>query len=148
MAKEIKTQIIINASAEKVWAVLTDFNNYPKWNPFIRSLTGNVVVGSIIEAKLQAPKASAMTVKPKVLAFDKNKEFRWRGQLLMPGIFTGEHKFEIIDNKNGSCTFIQSEKFTGILVPFFKKMLDSSTTDGFNLMNRALKQRTEQKDGI
>ena len=28
MAKEIKTQIVINASPEKVWAILTDFNNF------------------------------------------------------------------------------------------------------------------------
>ena len=29
MAKEIKTQIVINATPEKVWAVLTNFRNIP-----------------------------------------------------------------------------------------------------------------------
>jgi len=28
-AKEIKTEILINATPEKVWAILTDFENYP-----------------------------------------------------------------------------------------------------------------------
>jgi uncharacterized protein YndB with AHSA1/START domain len=42
MAKEIKTEILINASPDKVWAILTDFDNYPSWNPFITSLKGEV----------------------------------------------------------------------------------------------------------
>jgi uncharacterized membrane protein len=33
--KEIHTEIEINAPAEKVWRVLTDFAAYPEWNPFV-----------------------------------------------------------------------------------------------------------------
>ncbi len=144
MAKQIKTQITIHAPAQKIWQVLTDFKKYNEWNPFITSITGNVAVNNIISAKLQPPASKGMTVKPRVLIFSANKEFKWRGQLLMPGVFTGEHKFEIIDNHNGSCTFIQSENFTGILLPFFKKMLDGATTQGFILMNEALKKMAEK----
>ena len=32
--REIKTQIEINAAPERVWAVLTDFQQTPSWNPF------------------------------------------------------------------------------------------------------------------
>lgn len=38
MAKEIKTEIVINASPEKIWAILKDFDKYPAWNPFIKSV--------------------------------------------------------------------------------------------------------------
>jgi hypothetical protein len=48
-------------------------------------------------------------------------------------------------NGKGTTTFIQSEKFRGILVPFFKKMLDKNTTNGFDLMNQKLKEMVEQK---
>ena len=34
--KEIHTEIEINAPAEKIWKVLTDFAAYPEWNPFVR----------------------------------------------------------------------------------------------------------------
>lgn len=144
MAKEIKTQIVINASPEKVWAVLTNFDKYPEWNPFIKSIKGSVKVGSKIIARLEPPEAKGMTFKPKVLAFDSQKEFRWMGHLLFPGLFDGEHKFELIDNHDGTTTFIQSEKFKGILVPLFKKMLDTNTVNGFNLMNQKLKELSEQ----
>jgi len=143
--KELKTEILINTTPQKVWAILVDFKNYHEWNPFITSITGNVVVGSKITARLEPPKASGMTFKPKVLVFEKNKELRWLGNLLFPGLFDGEHKFELIDNGNGTTTFKQSEKFRGILVPLFKKMLDINTTNGFNLMNQKLKELAEQK---
>ncbi len=144
MAKEIKTQIVINASTEKVWQVLTNTQQFPKWNPFIKSINGDLVVGKKITVRLEPPKAKGMTFKPTILAFEKNKEFRWLGHLLFPGLFDGEHKFELIDNKNGTTTFIQSEKFKGILVPLFAKMLDNSTTDGFTQMNKKLKELAEK----
>ncbi len=145
MSKEIKTEILINATAEKVWSILTDFDKYPDWNPFIKSITGKVLVGNKITARLEPPEAKGMTFKPKVLIFEKNKEFRWIGHLMFPGLFDGEHKFELIDNGNGTTTFIQSEMFGGILVPLFKKMLDENTFNGFKLMNEKLKELAEQK---
>lgn len=144
MAKEIKTEILIMASPAKVWSILTNFEQYPNWNPFIKSLTGEVAVGNKIKARIEPPGAKGMTFKPRVLAFDTHKEFRWLGHLLFPGLFDGEHKFELIDNGDGSTTFRQSEKFKGILVPLFKKMLDVNTLDGFNQMNQALKTLAEQ----
>ena len=145
MAKEIKTEILIHATPEKVWVVLTDFDNYKNWNPFIQSITGEVAVGNTITARLEPPGARGMTIRPKVLAFTPNKELRWLGHLLVPGLFDGEHSFELIDKGNGTTTFRETEKFTGILIPFFENMLDNNTTNGFNLMNQKLKESAEQK---
>jgi hypothetical protein len=50
MAKEIKTEILINANTEKVWSIFSDFKNYPNWNPFIKFLAGRVEVGKKITA--------------------------------------------------------------------------------------------------
>ncbi|MDY9920045.1 MAG: SRPBCC family protein [Proteiniphilum sp.] len=46
MAKEIRTEIIIRATSEKIWDILTDFENYPNWNPFITFIKGKVEEGS------------------------------------------------------------------------------------------------------
>jgi hypothetical protein len=143
MYKEIKTEILINTTPDKVWSILTDFDNYPNWNPFIKSIKGNVAVGNIIIIRMEPPGANGMTFKPKILVFETNKEFRWIGHLMFPGLFDGEHKFELIDNRNGTTTFTQSEKFNGILVSLFKKMLDINTVNGFNQMNQKLKTLAE-----
>ncbi len=146
--KELKTEILIYTTPQKVWAILSDFQNYHVWNPFIRSIKGNIAVGSKITARLEPPEANGMTFTPKILVFEKDKELRWIGHLLFPGLFDGEHKFELIDNENGTTTFRQSEKFGGIFVPFFKKLLDINTTNGFNLMNQKLKELAEQNINI
>lgn len=144
MAKEIKTEILINATPEKVWSILTNFEQYSNWNPFIKSIKGNVSVGNKITARIEPPESKGMTFQPKILTFKTNKELKWLGHVLFPGLFDGEHKFELIDNENGTTTFIQSEKFNGILVPLFKKMLDVNTVKGFNEMNTKLKELAEQ----
>jgi hypothetical protein len=144
MTKEIKTEIVIHATPETIWAVLTDLKNYPNWNPFIKSITGQLSVGNTLIVQIEPPEASGMTFKPKVLAFETNKEIRWLGHLLFPGLFDGEHKLQLIDNRNGTTTFLQSEKFSGLLVFLFKKMLDHNTKNGFVLMNKKLKEIAEK----
>ncbi len=145
MAIEIKAEILINAQPEKVWAILTDFKSYPNWNPFIKSIKGDVKVGNKITARIEPPEAKGMTFKPKVLCYETNKELRWLGHLLFAGLFDGEHKFELIDNGDGTTTFRQSEKFNGLLVPLFKKQLNTNTKNGFAAMNMKLKELAEQK---
>ena len=147
MKKEIRTEVMIQAAPERIWEIITDFKNYAGWNPFIKSITGEVKVGEKIVVRLEPPGAKGMTFKPKVLVFDKNREFRWIGRLLFPGLFDGEHRFELIDNGNGTTTFIHAERFSGILVRMLSKMLDGSTKNGFEAMNRRLKEEAEKQDG-
>lgn len=132
------------ADADSIWKVLSDFKNYDKWNPFIVSIKGEQKAGSRIEVKIKQPGGNAMKLKPEVLAFNKPSEFRWKGHLFFAGLFDGEHIFEIFGNPDGSCRFVQREKFGGILIPLFNKMLDTKTIDGFRLMNNALKKQAEQ----
>ena len=139
MAKHIKTSITINAGKEEIWKVLTDFESYPKWNSFIKSVSGEVNVGNQIVIQLQG-----MTFKPNVLTYKENTEVKWLGHLWFKGLFDGEHAFKLTDNGNGTTHFEQSERFTGILVKLFSKSLDSDTKNGFEQMNKELKSRCEK----
>lgn len=103
-------------------------------------------IGNKIKVKIEPPEAKAMTFKPHVTAFETNKLMSWLGVLLFRGLFDGEHKFELIDNQDGTTTFIQSENFIGILVPLFAKQLDNSTKNGFIEMNKKLKELAENNN--
>ena len=48
----LKTEIILNASKDKVWNTLTDLSNYANWNPFIVSSEGQAEVGQRITNKM------------------------------------------------------------------------------------------------
>ena len=142
--RQITTEIEINASVEKVWAILTDFKKYPQWNPFIKSIDGEIIEGASFEVTLEQPDSKPMVFKPKCLKFEKNKEFQWLGHLFIPGIFDGEHIFSLLDLDNGKTKFTQKENFKGLLVPFLWKQLNTKTRAGFELMNEKLKELAEQ----
>lgn len=144
--KQIETTIDINASPKQVWNVFTDFEGHEKWNPFIKSFDGEIKEGNQIEVTMQPPGMNPMTMKPKILVFDRNKEFRWKGRLLIPGLFDGEHYFKLKENDDGTTTFIHGEKFSGILVGLFGGIL-KKTEEGFKLMNVALKTLCESGVG-
>jgi hypothetical protein len=141
--QELSTSIQISASPEEVWNQLVEFESYPEWNSFIKTINGIPEIGEKIEVTIQAPGKSPMNFTPKVLVFEKNKLFVWKGKVLIPGLFDGEHRFEIKDNGDGTTTFIQSEKFSGILIPFFKEMIHVNSKQGFENMNAELRTRVE-----
>jgi hypothetical protein len=144
--KELKTSIEINASPVKVWRILLEFGDYPEWNPFIKSLKGTSEPGKKIEVKIHPPGQRAMTFKPTLLRVDENKELRWIGHLIFPGIFDGEHAFIIEPLDESKIIFRQEEKFSGILVPVLWKSLYQHTRAGFIEMNQVLKKRVENNN--
>ena len=137
--KEIKTSIQINATPDVIWSILTDFERYNDWNPFLKNIQGDVQVGNRIKVE-----AGGMKFKPKILVFDENKELRWIGKFLFKGLFDGEHRFLIEDNGNGTSTFQHEESFKGVLVGLFAKKLDTDTKEGFEAMNQQLKLLAER----
>lgn len=143
----IRTEIEIEAEAERVWSILVDFPSYPDWNPFIRSISGLANVGEQLRAFIQPQGGKGMTFSPAVLAAIPKRELRWRGHLLFPGIFDGEHYFQIEPIAPTRVRFIQGEDFSGILIPFTKSSLEGGTKAGFIAMNRALKSRAESVGG-
>lgn len=126
-----------------MWAVVTDFAAYPEWNPFIRSISGELHEGAKLEVRIEPPGARAMTFKPTLRAVEVSRELRWLGRLLLPGVFDGEHSLRIEPLGNGRSRLVQSETFSGLLVGFFKGTL-AKTEAGFEQMNTALKTRVEQ----
>ncbi len=137
--KHLRTEILIKAPAEKVWATLTDFDTYPRWNPFITRLVGDTSEGRKIEATLLG-----ITIKPRIERMESDTELRWVNHLGVPGIFDGEHYFRLDGKGDDATRFVHGERFTGFLVPIFALVgqfnkIESAFVD----MNEALKARVE-----
>src|SRR3712207_9011740 len=143
--KVLHSEIEIGAPAERVWHLLTDFASYPQWNPFIRTISGQPTEGEGLEVRIGPPAGRSMTFKPKVLNAEPSRELRWLGHLLVPGLFDGEHSFIIQPLEENRVRFVQREAFKGLLVPLFARSLETNTRRGFEEMNRAVKERTEDR---
>jgi hypothetical protein len=85
------------------------------------------------------------TFRPRIIACEPNRELRWIGRLLIPGVLDGEHGFTIEPRTPRSVRFVQRELFSGVLVPLVWRRLETTTRRGFEDMNRALKAQAEQE---
>ena len=144
MKEILETQVIINAPAAAVWNVLSDFSAYPQWSPSVRQFEGTPVVGKRTKFLLQQPGGTSIKMNPVFLKIEKDKELRWKGKLGISGIFDGEHYFVLQVISAEQTKLIQGEIFSGMLVPFLKKMIHGNTLAGFEAFNAALKQRVEE----
>jgi len=143
--KTLHTEIQIKASPQRIWEILTDFEVYPQWNPFIKKISGELKVRKRLRVTIQPPGMKSSKFIPRVTSHQKYQRFSWLGHLLIIGLFDGHHIFEIEENGDGSVRFIQKEEFSGLLVPLFRKMLDTKVRAGFEEMNKALKNKAESQ---
>lgn len=142
---EIRTSVDIDASAEQVWAVLSDFASYPEWNPFVRRIEGWPERGQRLTVEIAPPGGKVMNFRPRLLEAVRPERLSWLGRMGLPGLFDGEHHFFIEQLDDGGVRFHHGEQFRGVMVPFMKKSLEAGVRPGFEAMNRALKQRVESQ---
>lgn len=141
---EIKTEITINATVDKIWNILTDFDSYQQWNPFIQKIQGKPQLNQRLVITIKPPEKKKMIFKPVINSMLEKSSFSWVGNLIMPGIFDGQHSFSLKELPNNQVQFIHTECFTGILRKPIFKLLGQSTASGFEQMNQALKKRCEE----
>ncbi len=79
---KVRTEIEIKAPASQVWQILTDFERYPGWNPFIKTIEGELQKEAKLNVRLGSPEEQGMTFKPQITEVETGKSFRWLGQLL------------------------------------------------------------------
>lgn len=144
--RHLHTDIRIAASKECVWDILTDFDAYPRWNPFIRSIEGELEPGRRLRVRLKLPGAGVSTVRPRLTTVKPASELRWLGSMGMPGIFDADHRFLIERAGEHAVLFQQEEHVSGAAVPLLWKGLDRHARRGFEQMNSALKQLAEQTE--
>lgn len=147
MTKTIKTETIIHAPPQKVWAILTNFSHYAEWNPFIKSIRGSLSVGDKLFVRIEVPGSSAMNFSPIVKKLTPEHLLAWQGKFMIRGLFDGEHRF-ILENCGTHTKFIHEEVFTGLLVFVFPKSFFEKIQLSFQQMNLALKQRSEASEEI
>ncbi len=143
--RELHRTIEIEAPASVVWDILTDFESYREWNPFIPDIRGELREGAKLRVTMSPPGETATMFKPELQVIAEEQELRWKGKLLFSGLFDGEHVFRLEPQPGGSLLFIQEETFTGALAAPLLWIVGEKTGRGFAEMNEALKKRAEER---
>lgn len=141
--KELRTEIEIKATPEKVWRVLASLDKYPEWNPLIHQAIGKLKEGEKVDIKVRT-ETQDMILHCVVVKVVPNKEFSWKYHVILPVLFRGEHSFIIEPMGNDTVRFVDREIFNGLLVPLQARDINTKSRKGFEDMDRALKTRAEQ----
>jgi hypothetical protein len=139
--RSIRTTVDIDATSDVAWQVLTAFDSYAQWNPFIPNVAGTAAVGSRLTVELAPPGGRSMTFRPTVTEVEPGRVLEWLGRLGLPGVFDGRHRFELATLPDGRSRLTQSERFRGLLVPVLWRSVNGPTTAGFVQFNDAFAKR-------
>lgn len=109
---ECGVAININARPEKIWGLLTNAQNFPKWNSTVESIDGNIALGETI--KLKVPYAPGREFKLKVSTMTAPKLMIWQDGFAP--MFSGVRTYTLTPKGDGSTDFSMVEVFSGIMM--------------------------------
>jgi hypothetical protein len=109
----------IKSTPEKIWALLTNAENFPSWNSTVTSIKGKIALGEKLELKV--PLDPKRTFTPKVSAFEPALKMEWSDG--MAPMFKGVRTFTLAAKSDGSTDFAMIEVFAGMMLPMIKGSL-------------------------
>ena len=140
---QVQTSITIAASPERVWAVLTDFADYPRWNSVISRVRAELRKGGKIRFRIKIEAAPVLGFTAKIVRCEPGRALAWRGGApLVPALAWGEHYFELTPVPDGT-RFAHGERFGGLLRLLVRGEAHARVTRTYEAFNAALKARAE-----
>jgi hypothetical protein len=141
----IRTAIHIAAPRAQVWAILSDFAGYDRWNPLCQAMQGDCVEGSRLRFKLAlGPIKAPITVDLTTVV--PERELRWTGPTsrLARRVASGEHYF-VLHDRDGGTYLEHGEFFRGVLGAGRWLGGEKLLAPSYEALNRALKADAETR---
>jgi hypothetical protein len=122
--KAFTASINIKAPADRVWSIITDAPNYPKWDPGVIRIEGRIAPGEQLTAYTKLSPNRAFPAK--VTVFEPGRKMVWSGGMPL-GLFKGVRTFTLAPKNDGSLDFTLREEFSGPLLPLMAGSLPDMT---------------------
>jgi len=111
-------EVNIRARAERIWRLLTDAQDFPRWNSTVTSIEGQIREGERL--RLRVP-GTDRTFTPRISGVVPRERMIWTGGFAP--VFKGVRTFELKPRDDGSTDFAMRERFSGLILPFLKGSL-------------------------
>jgi len=131
----------IRSTPERIWTLLTDAPEYPRWNNTVMAVEGKIAPGETVTVRPKINPGRAFPVK--VVAFEPARRMIWRGGMPL-GLFQGNRVFTLKPSPNGEVEFSMREEYTGLLAPLIGRSIPD-LQPAFNEFASDLKRAAEAK---
>lgn len=111
--------INVRAPAERIWALLTNADDMPRWNSTITRIQGPIALGTRL--RLEVPLAPERVFKPRVAQLEQPRRMVWSDGAAP--MFRGVRTFTLTPRDDGSTDFSMVEVFSGLMLPLIKRSL-------------------------
>jgi len=111
-------EVHICAKAEIVWGLLTDAENFPRWNSTVTGVGGEIRDGQRL--RLRVPGTNRVFT-PKVSGVVFCEQMTWTGGF--SPMFKGVRTFKLRRRSDCSTDFSMEERFSGLMLPLLKRAL-------------------------
>ncbi len=138
--KLIETEILIEADIDKLWAILTDFDHYDKWNQFCPKAITTGKIGDTIDMTVYLDKQKPI-VQREIMMDNAPYELGWG---LNWGILLKSHRLQRLEIvEGGFVKYYTYDKLWGLLTPIVSWMYAKKIKEGFELTAMCLKAYAE-----
>lgn len=137
----IRTECLIPATPEAIWAVLADFDGYAEWNPLNVRAVGQAWLGAKVPMTFLNLARLGTTIDQTVtiVACEPGRTLAWGGAV--PLLFKGRHHFTLTPEGRG--TRLAHGEDLGGLIPmtFSKAQIVRDFIPAYEAVNTALAAR-------
>ena len=138
----IEQELDIDAPGELVWSVLTDFEAYAQWNPFVVEAACALQPGGAIDMKVKLLGPAQRQVEY-IHAVDPGKGFSYNMKPMPLGALSSFRSHKIIDLGDGRSHYSSYFYLQGWLMPVVRGLMRGALQRGFSSMSEALKVRAQ-----
>lgn len=142
---KIRTEVLLDAPPEQVWAVLADFGRYAEWNPLNIRAEGRAEPGAKIRMTfLNLSRPGGATIDQTVIltTCEPGRALAWTGRI--PLLFNGRHHFTLTPEGAGT-RLRHGEDLGGLIAATFSpERISRDFVPAYEAVNRALAQRLAQ----
>ena len=142
--RSVHTEIVIDATPEQVWTVLTDTKSYPQWAVFMEAIEGKIRDQGQITAHFRPnEKKEKVNKVTHTISVTEGKEFSW-SETVMMGI-KDHHRYIVEPMPNGQTRFIQSDLVKSGMSWLMGNSLIKFEKENYPKFNRSLKAEVERR---
>jgi len=138
----LTSELVIDTPATTVFEIITDFDGYQRWNPWIIRAAGGSKEGDLVRVTSLVG-GKPMKVRHRVLSHRPGREFRWC-DLGWFTVFAFGQRARFLEPVTGGRVAYRCElKITGVASWLVEQQLRSSLQGGLDAETAALKERAE-----